>query len=184
MKKNFLLTLWLWPVVTQAVDVDLFIVEGQQLIARYATQLQSELQQSLQQNGPVAAISHCQRVVPQLKAEYDSRWQIGRTALKVRNPLNAADAWEQKGLNAFVRRLQQGESYTDMEYHEIVELDGQAVFRYMEAIPTRPVCLTCHGKTLAEPVAQKIKQLYPQDQATGFEIGDLRGAFTLIRRLD
>jgi hypothetical protein len=33
-------------------------------------------------------------------------------------------------------------------------------------------------------VSQKLQQLYPQDQATGFKIGDIRGAFTISRKID
>jgi len=33
-------------------------------------------------------------------------------------------------------------------------------------------------------VAEKIRQLYPNDQATGFDVGDIRGAFSIIQPLD
>ena len=37
----------------------------------------------------------------------------------------------------------------------------------------------CHGGTLDPEVTAKLKELYPQDAATGFKVGDLRGAFTI-----
>ena len=54
----------------------------------------------------------------------------------------------------------------------------------MKAIPTQPLCLACHGQEIAPPVAEKLAELYPGDKATGFEEGDLRGAFVVVRQLD
>jgi hypothetical protein len=49
----------------------------------------------------------------------------------------------------------------------------------MRAIPTAPVCTTCHGATVAPDVAAAIAARYPEDRATGFSPGDLRGAFSI-----
>ena len=41
-----------------------------------------------------------------------------------------------------------------------------------------PVCLQCHGspeKDIAPATMAAIKKLYPEDKATGFQLGDLRG---------
>ena len=56
-------------------------------------------------------------------------------------------------------------------------------FRYMKAIPTGGVCLACHGEKIAQPIAAKLDSLYPDDQARGFKQGELRGAFTLSKKL-
>jgi hypothetical protein len=49
----------------------------------------------------------------------------------------------------------------------------------MKPIPTAGLCVTCHGGEMSEEITKKIKSLYPNDQATGFMVGDIRGAFTL-----
>ena len=54
----------------------------------------------------------------------------------------------------------------------------------MKAIPTAPLCLQCHGEAIAPPVAEKITKLYPEDKATGFREGDIRGAFVVTKLLD
>jgi excinuclease UvrABC helicase subunit UvrB len=54
----------------------------------------------------------------------------------------------------------------------------------MKAIPTaEKPCLACHGKTLAPQVAARLKELYPDDRATGYAAGEIRGAITLSRPL-
>jgi hypothetical protein len=62
--------------------------------------------------------------------------------------------------------------------------NGNKVFRYMKAIPADDVCLMCHGKNIPDNLSAELKQLYPNDQATGFKKGDIRGAFTAIKILD
>jgi hypothetical protein len=50
-------------------------------------------------------------------------------------------------------------------------------FGYAEPIFLKPLCLTCHGESLAPDVAARINELYPEDRALGFETGDFRGVF-------
>ena len=48
---------------------------------------------------------------------------------------------------------------------------------YVEPIVMQPLCLACHGETLAPEVAEQIAAEYPEDRATGFRVGDFRGVF-------
>jgi len=53
---------------------------------------------------------------------------------------------------------------------------------YMRAIRINmPLCLQCHGmeEDLAPDVVEQLTKLYPDDTATGFSQGDLRGAFVV-----
>jgi hypothetical protein len=56
--------------------------------------------------------------------------------------------------------------------------NGRA-YRYMKAIPTGEMCTQCYGRTIAPGVQAKLSDLYPQDHATGFLLGDLRGAVSI-----
>jgi hypothetical protein len=62
--------------------------------------------------------------------------------------------------------------------------NGNKVFRYMKAIPTDDVCLMCHGEQIQENLSAELQRLYPNDQATGYKKGDIRGAFTAIKILE
>ena len=53
----------------------------------------------------------------------------------------------------------------------------------MKASLTAEVCLNCHGTELKEDVAARVNTLYPEDKATGFNIGDIRGAFWVVKKL-
>ena len=50
----------------------------------------------------------------------------------------------------------------------------------MKAIVTQPLCTVCHGRNLAEEVAGILGDAYPHDRATGYEAGELRGAFVVV----
>lgn len=146
----------------------------------FSMALKSALETGMKSGGPMAAIEVCNDQAPRIAQQVSKDgWVVARTALKVRNADNAPDQWETAVMNDFISRLKAGESPDTIEVSEIE--GGQ--FRYMKMIPTAAVCLACHGSDVAEPVAQKIASLYPQDQAVGFKLGELRGAFTLRKSL-
>jgi hypothetical protein len=153
--------------------------------AEFMKTLKGELMQAMQAGGPVNAIGVCKTRAPAIAAELGALkgWQIGRTSLKPRNIANAPDEWERARLESFEQRKQAGENPAELEYYEVIEQNGQPVFRYMKAIPTAELCLACHGAKIDPAVAAKLAELYPRDQALGYQVGDIRGAFTFIEPL-
>ena len=143
--------------------------------------LRDEMQTAVQSGGPVAGIEVCHDKAQALsrKVSEEKGWQVGRTSLKIRNPKNAPDAWETQVLEEFQKRKAAGESLEDMEKSEVVTDGGKQYFRYMKAIPLGGVCSNCHGPVLKPEVVEKLDEYYPQDKARGFQVGDLRGAFTI-----
>ena len=70
-----------------------------------------------------------------------------------------------------------------MDGQRAVEFDGQRELRYAKAIVTQQLCVTCHGKPedIPAPLMEKIRAEYPDDQATGYSVGKLRGAVVVTR---
>ncbi|MCU7930642.1 MAG: DUF3365 domain-containing protein [Candidatus Thiodiazotropha sp. (ex Codakia rugifera)] len=161
------------------------IEEGKGVIKAFFGDLKGELVKGMKKGGPVSTIATCNTVAPSLAEAHTqmSGWEVGRTSLKVRNPDNAPDAWELSALKEFEDRKVAGEDPMKLVKAEMVEEKGHKIFRMMKAIPTAEVCTKCHGDTLAAPVAAKLDELYPADQARGYKVGDLRGAFTLKKPL-
>ena len=164
-----------------AQDSEPLVAASRAAVKVYATRLKGELVKAMKSGGPLQAIEVCHGKAPMIAREVslEKGLRIGRTSLKTRNPGNAPDAWERKVLVSFEERKARGESPSKMEYSELVERNGQREFRYMKAIPTGAVCMNCHGADIAPAVAAKLDALYPQDQARGFKMGDIRGAFTI-----
>jgi hypothetical protein len=114
-------------------------------------------------------------------------WEVARTSLKVRNPNNAPDAWETQVLKQFEEKRAKGESPDALVFAETVEEGGEQYFRFMKGIVMPPLekmpCLKCHGEDLDPKTAAALDQLYPQDKARGYKAGQVRGAFTLKKKL-
>ena len=164
-------------------DLAARIAVSREAIKSFAGALQEQLMSSMAVGGPTAAIEVCKIAAPNIAAEVsDARgWRIGRTSLKLRNPDNAPDAWELAVLHEFEARNAAGEDPGTLDHGEIVVRGGQRTFRYMKAIGTQPVCTMCHGTSIAPEVTARLDALYPEDRARGFEVGDIRGAFSIAQ---
>ncbi|MBT3071568.1 DUF3365 domain-containing protein [Rhodomicrobium sp. Az07] len=161
---------------------DALAAEARGIIAQFAEKLKSELTGAIKVDGPLKAIEVCHVAAPAIAADSSAGgWVVGRTALKLRNPNNAPDEWERSVLEDFDAARSKGADVTKLQRVQIVEKDGARTFRFMKAIPVAEMCLTCHGEVIKEPVREKLTELYPQDRATGYKEGDIRGAFTLSR---
>ncbi len=155
-------------------------------VDRLGQTLRGALQEAIEKSGAIGALEVCNvEALPLTKTiSTEEGVIIGRTSLGIRNPANAPDEWEQARLADFAARKQAGESAGALEAWEVVDdAAGHKTFRYMKAIATAPMCLQCHGPELATDVAAAVKKLYPDDAATGFAVGDLRGAFTVSKPL-
>ena len=61
-------------------------------------------------------------------------------------------------------------------------LETERSYKYYKPIFVMDACTKCHGKegeTLNDEAYAKIASLYPEDQATGYEVGDLRGMWVV-----
>lgn len=149
--------------------------------------LKEKLVAAMQSGGPISALEVCKLEAPKVTdaQSKSSGMTVGRTALKFRNPGNAPDDFEKRVMEKFVADIKGGADAMKLEHAEVVEKDGKKVFRYMKPIMTAGTpCLACHGGELKPEVSAKIKELYPEDHATGFAAGDMRGAFTVKQMIE
>lgn len=152
-------------------------------------ELSGALQSAMQEGGPPGAIGVCQDFAPQIAARLsrETGWRITRVGTRVRNPmLGMPDAWEQGVLNDFRERMAEGEPMQSMTHAEVVEEPDGEVFRFMRAIGTQETCLACHGtaETVHDGTFQALGEHYPHDRATGYRLGELRGAFSVKQPMD
>ena len=153
--------------------------EARSLIKQFGGKLKLRLKAAIEEGGLENAIEVCNVAAPDIARNLSnqSHWQIGRTSLKLRNPNNAADPWETEVLEQFEQRLQNGEAIKQLDYYE----NTSQGFRYMKAIPTQGLCLSCHGESIPASVQAKLNEFYPIDKAINYKAGQIRGAFTLIK---
>ncbi len=151
--------------------------------------LGQKLKTALSTDGPLAAVSVCKEAAPaianSLSAEHGV--QITRVGTRVRNQkMGIPNVWQKEALTQFEERLAAGEKPADLEYWKVVETaNGKRELHYAKAIAVQPQCLSCHGlaQDIPAALAEKIRQEYPNDQATGYSAGKLRGAVVITKPL-
>ena len=103
--------------------------------------------------------------------------KLKQTALRVRNPRNKPDKWEEKAL----RILEQ--DGTKEEYVEFTNIGGKPAYRYMKPLYMEMECLMCHSypaKSCLQRSGHYIEKNYPKDDSFGYHAGELRGGISVI----
>jgi hypothetical protein len=154
---------------------------AKEAIQALGSTLKNELETAMKSGGTINALEVCNVKAPVIAEEisWEQDVQVSRTSLKYRNPANAPNEWQTTVLEDFEAKKAVGEDPATLVYSEIVNNE----FRFMKAIPTAGLCLACHGTDISPEVTAELARLYPQDMATGFKEGDLRGAFVVVKNL-
>ena len=151
-----------------------------ELADAFQSELQAALKSALAAGGPAAAIEVCAQAAPAIaqRLSADSGAQVRRTALQPRNPAAKPDAFERETMTAW--RAEPLDAWAKpMVRSAAVSTDEGPAYRWMRAIPTQGMCLQCHGEMIEPDVAAAIAARYPDDKATGFREGQLRGALSI-----
>ncbi|MEN8170770.1 MAG: DUF3365 domain-containing protein [Pseudomonadota bacterium] len=171
-------------------DAKKYAVESKAVVKEFFGQLKGELGKSMKASGPVATIEVCSKSAPSIAKALSEKhgMKVARTSLKTRNSANAPDTWEKTVLKKFEERLAAGENPANMAHFEIIEESGKKNFRFMKAIGMPPLakmpCLKCHGENIDPKITAKLDELYPEDKARGYKVGQIRGAFTITKPLN
>jgi hypothetical protein len=192
MKKSLLLTLLLAgcaTYTTEAQKPDSMQVDEMRATAKaLSTQLGGKLKQEMEANGSEAAVSVCKKLAPQIAGDLSRQtgWKVGRVGTRARNAeTGTPDAWDAKALAVFAERMKQGEKPDTMELAEVVSEPSGKFLRFAKAIALQPMCVTCHGtpENIPAGVKARLQAEYPLDKATGYSVGELRGAVVIKRPL-
>jgi len=101
----------------------------------------------------------------------NKRTSVKQTSLKYRNPKNKPDSFEVK----ILKKFDSGE--ISGQYMEYWKNGGKTYIRTMEPLKITKECMSCHGAP--DKVPSIIRENYPDDLATGYKIGDIRGAISV-----
>ncbi|MGH8769130.1 MAG: Tll0287-like domain-containing protein [Burkholderiales bacterium] len=188
--KNFrLLPILLLDVLMPPAMADDLTIAARATASDLIQRLGAVLKKEMAAGGPDNAIAVCRDIAPELVGELSRKTggRVSRVSLKTRNPLlGQPDAWEQEVLAEFDRQAAHGAKPETLERSEVVSEPQGRFFRYMKAIPVQPLCLTCHGTTdsIPDPVKARLAADYPHDRATGYALGQIRGAATIKRSME
>lgn len=145
---------------------------GAAVVGELKKSLVGALTSALGQGAP-SAIEVCHAMAPAL-ADSLSRDGIvvGRATNKPRNPKNAATGWQAEALAELDLKHVAGQPLAGEVFVRRLP-DGRVA--YAEPLVIQELCLACHGANLAPEVQSVLAAKYPEDRATGYQVGDLRG---------
>ncbi len=143
--------------------------------------LGQNLQKAIQQGGLEHAIDFCNLnampLVDSLSKVYGA--EIKRVSLKARNPIDLPNAEERLVLEAYAYQWKDS-----IPLQTNVQPIDENKYLFTKAILVdNALCLSCHGtfdNGMLKETDDFIKIKYPEDHATGYQIGDLRGMWSII----
>ena len=152
---------------------------GQNVIKTTASTMVGQVKGQMKKGGVKEAVPYCNKNASSiLKAiSKDYHVIIKRTTNKLRNPDNHPDSRESEILNRFLKLK---EEHKHIE--PVTERGNDGKIHHYAPIFIQKKCLTCHGqkgKELTEQTDSIIRSFYPEDQATGYQEGDLRGIWSI-----
>jgi hypothetical protein len=138
------------------------------------------LKKAIKEGGVPHAIEYCNlsaySIMDSIEAAFGAN--VRRASLRVRNPEDAPNELERQILEAYEYQVQ-----NDDVLSANIQRDGEEYLLYTRPITIKDaVCLNCHGevgKYLKTEDYALIKELYPEDNATGHQMGDLRGMWSI-----
>jgi hypothetical protein len=141
------------------------------------------LMRHLASGGPAVAIAACADSAPLIGRTVAAKHglQIRRVSDRWRNAGNIPDPYEKEVLRAFDALMKEGRLSDQTEHFAIIRTGDRPVARYSKPIVVQGPCLSCHGTTqsILPAVRDLLRSRYPDDHATGYAAGQLRGAVSV-----
>jgi hypothetical protein len=138
-------------------------------------QLQAALVEAIQAGGPANGIEVCRTKAREIAAEVGEELgvAIGRTSHRLRNPANDVPSWASEVVSA---HAEAGGEAAEATFVALGEGGGLGA---LYPIRLEGRCVLCHGteEQIPDVVRGALADHYPEDRATGFAVGDLRGWF-------
>ena len=164
---------------TEDTTLAVYRRQGQEIVKATFSALSSQLKSAMKQGGVPYAVTFCNvtamPITDSLAALYNV--DIKRVSTQNRNPENAPDALEESLLVSLQKMMVANYDAVNMV---VMDQDENPV--YLQPIVLGDQCLQCHGKVGTDVTAANyeiIQSLYPDDKATGYRSGDLRGLWRI-----
>lgn len=166
------------PYESNKEELDSVIKIGQEVSTTLLQTLGKNLKKQMEAGGPMAAAEFCTTKAYTLTAAIDDQYgkdvQVKRISLKERNPANQVQG-EEKVILESLDNLQRNGVVLPPYLVERVNKDTYKFYKPL--MINKQVCLKCHGDIgKNQKLSQFLENTYPHDKATGYSMGDLRGA--------
>ncbi len=152
-------------------------LKGNQISSVLLQKLGGELKSQMQTGGPMGALHFCSQNALALTEQIakESKTSIKRISINNRNPVNKANKVETALLNEWDNLVKNGQPLPEQK---LVNVSERTIMYYKPIVINNEACLKCHGNIEGE-LAKAVKATYPDDKATGYKMGDLRGMIAI-----
>lgn len=152
---------------------------AKEAVHRLHTMMKSRVKPKMKEGGVPAAAAFCAeesyKMIEQLDRELGPDVSIKRVSLRNRNPASYPLPEEEDIVRAF-ELIEASDAYLPKAIVQMV--DARTYKVYLPATMSSRNCKKCHGteSEIDPAVRSYLKERYPQDRATGFRSGQVRGA--------
>ena len=141
--------------------------------------LGGNLKKHLKANGPIDALQFCSanayNLTEKVSKKFGKDIDVKRISLKPRNPANAPSSEEA----TILQKMEENYKVAKKPQSVTVEKANEVIV-YKPLVIKKKACLICHGNVEKKPkLAKAINDIYPADKATGYKMGDFRGAIVI-----
>lgn len=159
-------------------DLSAYKQKGGDFVEASQKVLASNLVGAIQEKGTDGALEFCNiQAIPLTDSmSVELQAHIKRVTDQPRNPDNVANESELNYIRSAKSDLSEGKEVTPAIHYA----NGKVIGYY--PIITNQLCMQCHGNENSQidhATLEKIKTLYPEDQATGYDVGELRGIWVV-----
>lgn len=167
--------------LSEAEIIEAAIIWGDSISLEAQKQLVGQLQQAISERGIPGAIEFCNVQALPILEEVGQAYGVAirRASNRYRNPVDQPTDMEQRYLETYEYDVENGNPLSP----NIQKINEGEEFLYTKAIVIPGgLCLNCHGEPGTEINGETLKildELYPEDQAKGHKVGDLRGMWSI-----
>lgn len=167
--------------LTEAEILEEAMIWGDSISTEAQSQLLSALQKAIAENGVPGAVDFCSVQALPILTSVGEKYgvSIRRASNRSRNPKDNPTEEEKEILDAYEFNAEKGNTSEP----NIQKFENGEVYLYTKAIMIPGgFCLSCHGepgKEINTETLEKLTELYPQDNAKGHKVGDLRGMWSI-----
>jgi len=160
-------------------EVEVYKEKGLLIARSTGSELSTTLTSKMKSGGLVEAVEFCNTAALPITKQMSDTYgvTIKRTSLKTRNLLNKPSEDEILILKEFQVNLDK-----DIPLEPLVQLDQKGDPSFYAPILIEKKCLVCHGtldRELSKSADSIIKSYYPNDLATAYQEGELRGMWRI-----
>ena len=164
-------------IVTDGEIQEAALNKGREIAELAQNILITTLTNAIERSGSVdSSLSYCNLninpIIDSISKNSDA--VIRRVSNKVRNPSDKADSLESIILDAYLYNIER-----ELTIEDNVQKEGDYLLYTKPIFLQSEICLKCHGKEIDTKTIQKLSELYPRDEATGYELNDFRGMWSI-----